>query len=398
MMQLVLPAGLVELIVEADDPQPFLSMEKHYRELRKNIKKRFGANPCTLKQWAASAVSFQAERLNILEAATLRGSTGFNEIASSAYRTHDLAVLNAKFAECLVALRNYWDAEGLMTGPGTEAFADLAVIGVCPEGTLGSIRYASPEALTPVVYALRNAIKQAHQRLNTPYKTKSFSDLLDLINLQQLNYFLVLQLHTLGRALNNKTLIGFSPEGLWVSDKASHRYRERKLICAISPEDMKKQRGLLMAQREQCRDALEQLTELARTLGLDVQLAEPAVADLPCFVELQRAKQVIKVTRMTPGPWQRAINELGLSEIWSMTGNVFRHLASTELSASLSDAVVDEVLGHKHPGRDWWGSESAGSFRALTVMAPIIEEWAQRMGLRVIELDDRVFGGFYDLS
>jgi hypothetical protein len=398
MMQLVLPAGLVELIVEADDPQPFLSMEKHYRELRKNIKKRFGANPCTLTQWAASAVSFQAERLNTLEAATLRGSTGFNEIASSAYRTHDLAVLNAKFAECLVALRNYWDAEGLMTGPGTEAFADLAVIGVCPEGTLGSIRYASPEALTPVVYALRNAIKQAHQRLNTPYKTKSFSDLLDLINLQQLNYFLVLQLHTLGRALNNKTLIGFSPEGLWVSDKASHRYRERKLICAISPEDMKKQRGLLMAQREQCRDALEQLTELARTLGLDVQLAEPAVADLPCFVELQRAKQVIKVTRMTPGPWQRAINELGLSEIWSMTGNVFRHLASTELSASLSDAVVDEVLGHKHPGRDWWGSESAGSFRALTVMAPIIEEWAQRMGLRVIELDDRVFGGFYDLS
>jgi len=298
----------------------------------------------------------------------------------------------------LVALRDYWDAEGLMTGPGTEAFADLAVIGVCPEGTLGSIRYASPEALTPVVYALRNAIKQAHQRLNTPYKTKSFIDLLDLINLQQLNYFLVLQLHTLGRALNNKTTIEFSPEGLWVSDKASHRYRERKLVCAILPEDMKKQRGLLLAQREHCRDALYRLTELARTLGLDVQLAEPAVADLPCIVELQRAKQVIKVTRMTQGPWQRAINELGLSEIWSMTGNVFRHLASTELSATLSDAVVDEVLGHKHPGRDWWGSESAGSFTQLTVMAAIIEQWAGRMGLRTAQLDERVFGGFYDLS
>ena len=398
MMQLVLPAGLVELIVEADDPQPFLSMEKHYRELRKNIKKRFGANPCTLTQWAASAVSFQAERLNTLEAATLRGSTGFNEIASSAYRSHDLAVLNAKFAECLVALRDYWDAEGLMTGPGTEAFADLAVIGVYPEGIVGSIRYASPEALTPVVYALRNAIKQAHQRLNIPYKTKSFSDLLDLINLQQLNFFLILQLHTLGRALNNKTTIAFSPEGLWVSDKASHRYRERKLICAISPEDMKKNRGLLLAQRQHCRDALDQLTELARTLGLDVQLAEPAVADLPCFVELSRSQKIVKIVRLTPGRWQRAIDELGLGEIWTMVGNVFRHLVSTELSATLSDAVVDEVLGHKHPGRDWWGSESAGSLPQLTVMGPIIEEWAGRMGLRTAQLDERVFGGFYDLS
>ncbi|SOB74606.1 hypothetical protein SAMN04488490_0095 [Marinobacter sp. LV10R510-11A] len=398
LMQLVLPAGLVELIASSGNEKPFQAQEKRYRELRKNIKKRFGANPCTLKQWAASAVSFQAERLNTLEAATLRGSTGFNEIASSAYRTHELAVLNAKFAECLVALRDYWDAEGLMTGPGTEAFADLAVIGVCPEGTLGSIRYASPEALAPVVYAIRNAIKQTHQRLNTPYKTKPVRDLLALINLQQLNYFLALQLHTLGRALNNKTTIGFSPEGLWVSDKASHRYRERKLICAISPEDMKKQRGLLLTQREQCRDALDQLTELARTLGLDVQLAEPAVADLPCFVELSRSKKVVKIVRLTPGRWQRAIDELGLGEVWTMAGNVFRHLASTELSASLSDAVVDEVLGHKHPGRDWWGSESAGSFTQLTVMTPIIEDWAQRMGLRVVTLDERVFGGFYDLS
>jgi hypothetical protein len=397
-MQLVLPAGLVELIASSGNEKPFQAQEKRYRELRKNIKKRFGANPCTLKQWAASAVSFQAERVNTLEAATLRGSTGFNEIASSAYRTHELAVLNAKFAECLVALRDYWDAEGLMTGPGTEAFADLAVIGVCPEGTLGSIRYASPEALAPVVYAIRNAIKQTHQRLNTPYKTKPVRDLLALINLQQLNYFLALQLHTLGRALNNKTTIGCSPEGLWVSDKASHRYRERKLICAISPEDMKKNRGLLLAQREHCRDALDQLTELARTLGLDVQLAEPAVADLPCFVEFSRSKKVVKIIRLTPGRWQRAIDEFGLGEVWTMAGNVFRHLASTELSASLSDAVVDEVLGHKHPGRDWWGSESAGSFTQLTVMTPIIEDWAQRMGLRVVTLDERVFGGFYDLS
>jgi hypothetical protein len=398
LMQLVLPAGLVELIASSGNEKPFQAQEKRYRELRKNIKKRFGANPCTLKQWAASAVSFQAERLNTLEAATLRGFTGFNEIASSAYRTHELAVLNAKFAECLVALRDYWDAEGLMTGPGTEAFADLAVIGVCPEGTLGSIRYASPEALAPVVYAIRNAIKQTHQRLNTPYKTKPVRDLLALINLQQLNYFLALQLHTLGRALNNKTTIGFSPEGLWVSDKASHRYRERKLICAISPEDMKKNRGLLLAQREHCRDALDQLTELARTLDLDVQLAEPAVADLPCFVELSRSQKVVKIVRLTPGRWQRAIDEFGLGEVWTMAGNVFRHLASTELSASLSDAVVDEVLGHKHPGRDWWGSESAGSFTQLTVMTPIIEDWAQRMGLRVVTLDERVFGGFYDLS
>ena len=398
LMQLVLPAGLVELTASSGNEKPFLAHEKHYRELQKLIKKRFGANPCTLTQWAASAVSFQAERLNTLEAATLRGSTGFNEIASSAYRSHDLAVLNAKFAECLVALRDYWDAEGLMTGPGTEAFADLAVIGVYPEGIVGSIRYASPEALTPVVYALRNAIKQAHQRLNIPYKTKSFSDLLDLINLQQLNFFLILQLHTLGRALNNKTTIAFSPEGLWVSDKASHRYRERKLICAISPEDMKKNRGLLLAQRQHCRDALDQLTELARTLGLDVQLAEPAVADLPCFVELSRSQKIVKIVRLTPGRWQRAIDELGLGEIWTMVGNVFRHLVSTELSATLSDAVVDEVLGHKHPGRDWWGSESAGSLPQLTVMGPIIEEWAGRMGLRAVQLDGRVFGGFYDLS
>jgi hypothetical protein len=81
-----------------------------------------------------------------------------------------------------------------------------------------------------------------------------------------------------------------------------------------------------------------------------------------------------------------------------MVGNVFRHLASTELSARLSDAVVDEVLGHKHPGRDWWGPESSGSMPELGVMASVIEAWADKMDVRVVKLDPRVFEGVYRAS
>lgn len=398
LMRLNLPAGLVQQIVASGQEQPFRDMGKRYQALRKRLRKRHGRGPCTLKQWAASSPSCHAERMNLLEAAALRGSTGFNEIASSAYRRHERATLNAKFADCLNALREYWDAKGLMSGPGTKAFADLTITGAYPDGALGSIRYAAPDALARVVYVIRNQIKQAKQRLNSPHKTKSLSDLLGLINLQQLHYFLVVQLHTLGRALNNKTTLGFSSEGLWVSDKASHRYRERKMICAIASQDVTKHRGLLLGQRRECQDALDQLTELAGTLGLGVELAEPAVADLPCFVELVHSRKTLTVNRMTPGRWQRAIDELGLSKTWTMAGNAFRHLASTELTASLSDAVVDEVLGHKHPGRDWWGSESAGTFEELTVMTPIIEQWAEQMGLKIVSIDHVAFRGFYDIT
>jgi hypothetical protein len=398
LMRLTVPASLVQRIVASSQEQPFRDMETQYKTLRKTLRKRHGRSPCTLKLWAASAPACHAERMNILEAATLRGSLNFNEVASSAYRRHDRAVLNAKFSDCLNGLRAYWDAEGLMGGAGTEPFADFTITDAYPDGALGSIRYAAPDALARVVYVIRNRIKQTKQRLNSPYQTKSLGELLGLINLQQLHYFLVVQLHTLGRALNNKTTVGFSAEGLWVSDKASHRYRERKLICAISPQDMAKQRGLFLGQRRECRDALDQLTELARTLGLAVELGEPAVAELPCFVEMNRGQNQLTVNRLTPGRWQRAIDELGLSETWTMAGNAFRHLASTELSTSLSDALVDEVLGHKHPGRDWWGSESAGTFEELTVMTTIIEKWANQLGLKAVNIDQVAFRGFYVIS
>lgn len=397
LMRLVLPAGLVARIVDADNHQPFIGMEQAYRESRQRIEKRTGSRPCTLKQWASSVPSLQAQQFNALETATLRGYMGFNEIASSAYRTHDLATLNTKFSECLSTLRDYWDAEGLMTGPGTESLADLTVTQRYPTGKLGSTRYAPPEALASVIYAIRNAIKQAHQRLKNPYKTKSLNDLVALVALQQLNYFLIVQLHTVGRALNNKTQIGYSTQGLWVSDKASHRYRERKVICAI-PGDIEKNRGLMLEQREHSRQTLQHLIDLAGTLKLKFEMSDTATADLPFFVEFSPTKQRITVSRMTPARWWRAIETLGLSETWTTAGNVFRHLASTELSATMSDSVVDEVLGHKNPGRDWWGSESAGRITSLRVMVPVIESWAQRMGLRAVALDERAFGGFYDFS
>ena len=398
LMRLTVPASLVQQIVASSQEQPFRDMDTHYKTLRKTLRKRHGRSPCTLKQWAANAPACHAERMNILEAATLRGSLNFNEVASSAYRRHDRAALNAKFSDCLNGLRAYWDAEGLMSGAGTEPFADFTINDAYPDGALGSIRYAAPDALARVVYVIRNRIKQTKQRLNSPHQTKSLGELMGLINLQQLHYFLVVQLHTLGRALNNKTTLGLSAEGLWVSDKASHRYRERKLICAISPQDMAKERGLFLGQRRECRDALDQLTKLSRTLGLGVELGEPAVAELPCFVELDRGQNQLTVNRLTPGRWQRAIDELGLSETWTMAGNAFRHLASTELSASLSDALVDEVLGHKHPGRDWWGSESAGTFEELTVMTSIIEKWANQLGLKAVNIDHVAFRGFYVIS
>jgi len=241
-------------------------------------------------------------------------------------------------------------------------------------------------------------MKQRHQRLNAPFKTHDLSELLALINLQALNYFLVLQLHSIGRPLNHKTRIGIGPDGLWCSDKASHRYRERKLICAFTPEDVEKDRGLLLQQRHQCRQTQHELAGVARKLGITVKLAEKEVVDLPCFTSYSPAKRRIDVVRMTPAKHQQCVDELGLSQVWTTVANVFRHMASTELSQFLSDAVVDEVLGHKHPSRDWWGAESSGSMAELAMMASVIEGWAERMGLRVVTLDPRVFGGFYRAS
>ena len=398
LMQMALPASLVERIVATGDEPPFLALETRYPTLRKRVEKRIGTRPCSLKQWAASTPAFDADRFNLLEAAVKSGQIAFNEIASSAYRAQQNATLNATFAERLTALREYWNTEGLMTGPGTGPFKNLAITAASPDGLIGSQRYAPPEALAPFVRALRNAIKQRHQRLNGTTKTHDLRELLDLINLQALNYYLIIQLHSVGRPLNQKTQIGVGPDGLWCSDKASHRYRERKLIGAIRPADVEKERGLLLQQRQQVRATHQQLACVARALNIAVFRAEPEVVDLPCVTVYHHPRRCIEIHRMTPAKWQSCMDDLGLSHMWTTATNVFRHIASSELSRSMSDAVVDEVLGHKHPGRDWWGSESSGSMPELGVMASVIEAWADKMDVRVVKLDPRVFEGVYRAS
>ena len=399
LMRLVLPESLVTLIVTSETDQPFWHIDqKHYQKLKTRIQKTFQGRLCSLTQWAASAPAFEVEAFNTLESAVKRGTMDFNDIAASAYRTHDRHALNAKFADQLSALRDYWDAEGLMTGQESAAFRNLSISADYPNGIIGSVRYAPPHGLAPVVRAIRNAIKQSHGRLNNPYKRRPFTELISLINRQQLNYFLVLQLHTLGRALNNKTTVGISTEGLWVSDKSSRQYRERKLIYSIAPTHLQKNPGLLLKSREHNRQTFQRLKALAERLKMETLLDTTATEDLPFFVEWSPRKPSIKVFRMTPAKWQRAIDDLGLNALWTQPGNVFRHVGSTELSATLSDAVVNEALGHKHPGRDWWGSESAGTLEDLTVTKPFIEQWAMEMGLSPLQLEHDVFEGRYDPS
>lgn len=103
-------------------------------------------------------------------------------------------------------------------------------------------------------------------------------------------------------------------------------------------------------------------------------------------------------THNNPARLVQCLQAVKLEPLWSTAQNVFRHIASTELSQQANDAVVDEVLGHKHPGKDFFGPESSGSLVRPTPVAQAVEDWANQMQLRVVRLNKAVLGGSYAQS
>ena len=417
---LSIPVSFNSEIIDADCEQPFLDMMAGFKQAKAVIRKKTGKKMGTLNQFKASSCAFLQGALSRLEATYLSGSIPFEEGASSAYRAICLDRVNRQYqyatARAHEGLVEEWGHQELLASE-FPTYLQMMFSDSQPTGMIGSIRYQNIETLIPLTKDIKNQVKQLKTELSAANRTKTVSKLVKLLNLQHIMYWLALHLHSLGRPLGETTQLSYSDGFLWCSDKCNHAYRERKLIPILNADQSRQ--SILLQQVEAIQASHAQLTALMKRLNLslpkDFEVDKQALP-LPRFFKIcyqkPTAKQKSKMT--LHHPWDKpgiigidiqlmkrslfseCLQSLALDHTFESPLNLFRHIASSELSNTLSDAGVDECLGHKHPGRDYWGLESSGLARDLQLLIEHINDWISRAGVRVVDLPKHLFEGFYE--
>ena len=89
------------------------------------------------------------------------------------------------------------------------------------------------------------------------------------------------------------------------------------------------------------------------------------------------------------------LDSLNLSKHWPdhIKRNIFRHVASTELPPVISDSCINETLGHKHPGMDYWGLESSAAACEYQNIFTHAKNLLREIKFKQVSMDDRLLHG-----
>jgi hypothetical protein len=270
---------------------------------------------------------------------------------------------------------------------------------------MGSEIYEDPNSLDTLASAIRNEMKRLNRRLSDRWKTRRFTDLLKIVNLQQLGFYLHFQIATVARPLRPRTQYATNRFGSWVSDKNSALYRERKFVpffygvSAGGSNKLQQLSSMLLQQSNEVSNAIRELTELAGTLGIGFSSEITGTQHiLPVWVSWDKKTNVLKAERMREKVLGKCLETFGFEKHYPQARNVIRHMGSTRLSCWLNDAIVNEAMGHEHPGMDYFGKESSGSVQGYQAVAKRINQWVTTIELVVYKIDPDGFKGDYDLG
>ena len=415
LMQLAIPRSIVAFITSLDNEQPFLSVDDAFKRMKRKVQKDTGFRVHPLRMYSTSCHSFDRSLFNRLESAYKQGTVGFENAAGSAYRVINLNDIHHKQSSCLSyalkQLQTEWRLHPQYREGTFPAYLHVSPSLIRFDQSIGSRRYAPLNRLQPLFKAIRQKAKQLKTTLNKDCNIKSLQGLLDLINLQHLVYWFLLHIHTLGRPIGAKTQLAFHQGYIWCSDKASHAFRERKCIAVIDPLHLSS--NLFIRQQQQVIDSLAHLRQF-QDITLEGSILNTNKAfPLPLYFStdhttmgkpLPKRKgqpnpvKVVTGNIMTPKRLQTCLNTLGFQSLFPHPANLFRHVASTELSKQCSDALVEEALGHKHVGREYWSPLSSANPKHLRALIPMIEQWVSDMDVKPIDIKIKIFEGVYALN
>jgi len=359
-VQLPIPQEWTDRLLEDKSPLPFKNLIDDYNRIRNRKPPSDLTKLPRTQTWSLSTPEFDQDLFTTIESGVKSGRMEAVHSAPAAYQQLDPNRLSQKFNTALRSMIFQFSALDLSQLFNSGLLASTNGIWIDPIHFTGSKFAIDP---IPVLTAFTTAVfKKRHQlirALNRSAEVDKLNLLVDFANLQQVYFYMLLQALSLGRPIGKKSDIAISPLGIWVRDKASRLYNERKVIPWSGPDgSMLADFALNQAQTNQSMS--DRLLNRATVFGLQrskINLPSSLVG----FYTLEPEKHALILSPATFRVFRNQLQHFSLDHLLPIKGNFLRHYFATTWASIHHDCTLYEALGHKHDRREVWGEESSAT-------------------------------------
>jgi len=330
-----------------------------------------GQSPTPNRISASSALHFSKEIFNEMEVIYLSGDIPANFRAQAHYYPVDSVTINEKYQLCLQrSARNF----GFATSKASTVTSE-------PKATnnIGSNYALSLKHLKATLNEIYSTAQLMNQDFQYTHGITRVEHLINFINLQQAQLFIIEQLSFCARRFGSKTTYANSTafSKAWGSEKASPIFAiERKYIPTID---------LFNLQLIACHKAIVYLSKLASSyritshIKFDIQ-ANPLPIQLSC--------DRIKTTRLNSKKFYNILNDYKFtkfSEGIPERVNPFKHTIAAALIGKVPQVLLDELMNHDRDGLDFSAPCSTGSALSLELLTTEINTLFSKLDIKIIE-------------
>ena len=374
-VEIQLPEYWVDKLGAIPDELLFPQVVRDYNAL---LKAKPEAALPRLSDWSRSAHTLWRSTRDSLTAGVLAGAVPTRRLATSNYVQISLTSLNQSVIDAWKKLLTRAFELGL------QAFAtSWPAPTVAPRtisGLIGSNLYKPfgvDKGFFTALYKLRNKLQR---QLKGPH-SEQLTAWINLFNLMGLNHYLAASHFTICRPLNDSMEIHWSGNRLWVQDKLNSNFLERKYF---SFEPNSPSLAAFNHQEAKCKQALIRLqTDLAPRFGRSAVVVENS-GTYPRYAAMD--SQSIEIKRLTAKVFDSLTEQFELPRKSLGPRNSNRHRLATLSRKHYPESVWLELIGHKHPGADRFGPESAASVTECHLPERFLEQWIEQSEWRVIGL------------
>lgn len=371
-VQLPIPHEWTSLLLESESESLFLlkTVIDDYDRIRKR-KHPSGLTQLPRTQtWSFSTPEFDQDLFTTIESSIKAGRMATVHSAPAAYQQLDPNSLCQKFNTALRRIIIHYSTLNLSTLLSSGLLASTNDRWINPMHYTGSKFAMDPtQTLTELTTALFKKRHQLIRALNQAPEVHKLELLVDFANLQQVYFYILLQVVSLGRTIGEKTEIELNRFGIWVRDKASRLFNERKGI-PWNGTDGKALADFVVHQTQTNQAMSDTLLNHAAAFALTgIDISPPA--SLVGFYTLERNQHRLTLSPATFREFRHQLQHFGLDHLFPVKGNFLRHHFATTWASIHHDCTLYEALGHKHDRREVWGEESSATPAMLEWIASV---------------------------
>jgi len=336
---------------------------------------------------SSSVLHFSRGFLSELEAAHLAGDIPAKLRAQVHYYPIDLADLNRKWQDAHQSFAERILNMDSCTGSFRSFLESLERFPrALPSGTIGSIHGKPVKSLQQLINAIEELARQLNVRIHSALSFEKLPLIVDFIQIQHLQLYLVEQLCFGSRKFGSKTQYALAPSKAmgWGREKASAVFSvERKTIPLV---------GILQSQIEACESDWKCLIKATDARGVSVlgNNFHKCSAPLPAEVTLNIGKRQIYVKKMSSSGFSDVLEKYDLPSLPPTTLrriHLIKHIVASELVGKIPQVLLDELLTHDRDGLDFCAPWSTGSTVAMDQLRQAIRTMLSQLNIQKIALE-----------